>query len=525
MKLQSQAREGRARLISYLGIMALVAFKLWLVHEEDIVGSATQFDALWYVRSASHWYWGTPYDWVAFIRPCAYPLWIASVHWLHLPLRLAIELFQLGGALLVTFALRRLGVRREICVAGLAAICLHPAGYQLNDYSMSDTFYAAGLWYVLGGLILTMALPRWWIAACTGVAIAVLWMTREEGVLLIAIVALWAFFCLRRGISVRLVVTTCLVATLMVVSFYTVNYSVFRSFARSEMTSRTFSTLFHSLLRIRTLEPKRYAPITAKALAAAFQVSPTFARLRPQLEGGMGQGWQTETFHRVGVRDEIGAGWIVWATRQAASINGYFASVDKAHHFFRKAAQEINRACDDGRLPTRFVVDGFLDPLAQVGGIGALPHSARRVAARFFGRWSIRAIADDNILTAAEASLYNEMTLRRSAGVGSRKGAAFVVERFIGRRYFIVSIACHLLAVGAVILLLWKRRQLPVRKGYGDAIVLLDLAVFLRAGLFSWLDATAFDGTEDRFLFPVLPLWIMVLLLIAGWSWSKVKVT
>ncbi len=98
MKLQSQAREGRARLISYLGIMALVAFKLWLVHEEDIVGSATQFDALWYVRSASHWYWGTPYEWVAFIRPCAYPLWIALVHLLHLPLRLAIELFQLGGA-------------------------------------------------------------------------------------------------------------------------------------------------------------------------------------------------------------------------------------------------------------------------------------------------------------------------------------------------------------------------------------------------------------------------------------------
>jgi hypothetical protein len=177
--------------VSSFALATVIAFKLWLVHDEEIVGSATQFDALWYVRSASHWYWGTPYGWVSFIRPCAYPLWIALVHLLHLPLRLAIELLQLGGALVLTIALRRLGVSRPLALLSFALIALHPAGYQLNDYSMSDTFYAGGLWYVLGGLLLTMASGRWWLAMLTGLAIAILWNTREEGLLLVAIVFAW----------------------------------------------------------------------------------------------------------------------------------------------------------------------------------------------------------------------------------------------------------------------------------------------------------------------------------------------
>ena len=35
-------------------LLVLVAFKLWLVHTELIYGSATEFDALWFVTSAKH---------------------------------------------------------------------------------------------------------------------------------------------------------------------------------------------------------------------------------------------------------------------------------------------------------------------------------------------------------------------------------------------------------------------------------------------------------------------------------------
>src|SRR4030088_156774 len=93
-----------------LGILALGFFKLWIVHTEEIYGSSTVYDALWYVSSAKHWYWGATYGWTAFVRPCAYPLFIAVVHLLGIPLRIAIELAQIAGYGVLIAALRRAAV-------------------------------------------------------------------------------------------------------------------------------------------------------------------------------------------------------------------------------------------------------------------------------------------------------------------------------------------------------------------------------------------------------------------------------
>lgn len=518
-------------------IAALIALKLWIVHAEDIVGSATQFDALWYVRSASHWYWSAPYSWTAFMRPCAYPLWIAVIHLLHLPLRLAIELLQIGGALVILIALRRIGTNRWISSVCFAAICFHPAGFQLDDYTMSDTFYAALLWYMLGGLLLTASTGQTWIAIGTGVSIAILWNTREEGLLIVAMVAIWSaiFFARerKRAGSMRLtaaritgpIVVTCATAAVVIIGVYTTNYLVYRSFARSEMTARSFQSLFHSLLRIQPTEPKGYVPITSDTLHRAFASSPTFATIQTQLEGSHGESWRVETERRVGVPHEIGVGWIVWATRHAASAAGVFDTVEKSQRFFKKAAREINAACDEGRLPTRFVIDGFLDPLAQSGGLGRLPNSFVRVGAKFFARWPITSIGDDELLTPAEASLYDKMTLRRSAGVPKRTALAYSLEDLIGNYHFAVVVLLHFLAIAALASLAIFRRRAGSSAGYGAAIVLLGSAVVLRVLLLTWLDATAFDATGDRFLFPVLPLWTVVLVLTIGHTVRSLAIT
>ena len=499
-----------------LALASLIAFKLWLVHGEEIVGSATQYDALWYLRSARAWYWRTTYDWIAFIRPCAYPLWIAAVRLLHIPLRLAIELLQIGGALILVFALRSVGLGRGFCVVSFACLCLHPICFQLNDYTMSDTFYCTLLWFTLGGLLLIWSRRDWRIALATGIAIAILWNTREEGILVIVLVAIWSGFLLfenwrRNG---RLIAITGTTAALLILAVYATNDFVFRSFARSEMTASVFQSLYHSLLRIKPAEPKPYAPITMETLHRAGAVSPTFAKLRAPLDGPIGEAWRIETNRQVGTPNEIGVGWIVWATRQAASAEGIFASPKSARRFFTKAAREINAACDDGQLPTRFVLDGFLDPFTQSGGLRRLPVSAVRIAARSFARWSIGPIRDDPGLTTAEALLYDEMTLRRSNGVGPRTGVAFFTESLIGRYHLFFIFLLHLLAAGSLVSLWLSRPRLSRHAGLVCAIALVATAVLSRAALLAWLDATAFDATQDRFLAPILPLWSVLLVLV-----------
>jgi hypothetical protein len=510
------ARRPLSREAFILAIACVIAFKLWLVWGEEIVGSATQYDALWYLRSASHWYWGTPYDWIAFIRPCAYPLWIALVRWFHLPLRLAIELLQTGGALTLLLAFRSLGLNRWCCAGSFLVLCLHPIGFQENDYTMSDTFYTAMLWYVLGGFLLTLSTRSWWSAAATGIAIAILWHAREEGILLIVLLGLWvAIFCLRKkGASAKPIAITSGTAIILIALVYAANDRVFRSFARSEMTAPAFQALYHSLLRIKPTEPKPYAPISMDALHRAFAVSPTFAQLREPLDGPLGEAWRAETLRRTGTPNEIGVGWIVWATRQAASIEGIFASPKTARRFFTRAAREINAACDDGRLPTRFVLDGFLDPFVQSGGLRRFPASAARVAARVFARWPVKPLQDDDLLTKEETQLYNQMTLRRSSGVEPRPGAALSVERLIGRYHWVAMVVLHTFAAGTLVCLLLSKERMKDHRGISCAIVLLAGAVFLRATLLAWLDSTAFDATQDRFLFPILPLWSVALVLV-----------
>jgi hypothetical protein len=295
---------------------------------------------------------------------------------------------------------------------------------------------------------------------------------------------------------------------------YATNDFVFRSFARSEMTAPVFQSLYHSLLRIKPSEGKPYAPITMETLLRGCGASPTFAKLRAPLAGPIGEAWRIETSRQVGTPNEIGVGWIVWATRQAASAEGIFASPKSARRFFTKASREIGAACDDGRLPTRFVLDGFLDPFAQSGGLRRLPGSAARVAARVFARWPIGPIPDDANLTTTETSLYNQMTLRRSAGVGPRTGAAVFAEQLIGRYHLFLMLALHLLAAGALVSLWLSRRRLEKHTSFVCTIALLAAAVLLRAALLAWLDATAFDATQDRFLAPILPLWSVVLVLV-----------
>lgn len=505
-----------------LALATLLVFKLWLVHSETIVGSATQYDALWYLRSARHWYWGATYDWIAYIRPCAYPLWIAVVRRLHIPLRLAIELLQLGGALTLVLAFRGLGVNRWFCVASFAVICLHPSGFQQNNYTMSDTFYAGLLWYVLGGLLLTLAGRSLWISFATGIAIAILWNTREEGFVLLAAFAIWSALLFLNGNgqstsrhqALRKIVAMCATAISLIVVTYAANNFVFRSFARSEMTAPVFQSFYHSLLRIKPAEPKPYAPITTDTLHRAFAVSPTLAKLRASLDGPIGESWRVETYRRVGTPNEIGVGWIVWATRQAAAGEGIFASPKMARRFFTKAAGEINLACNEGRLPTRFVLDGFLDPFTQNGAQLRLPASVARMAARIFARWSLGPTTDDAILTKEETQLYDQMTLRRSSGVEPRRGADLLVERLIGRYHWVAMVLLHAFAAGALFYLLFFQTRLKAHRGVTCAIVLLASAVLLRAALLAWLDATAFDAAQDRFLFPILPLWSVVLVLI-----------
>jgi hypothetical protein len=503
------------------GLLVLIVFKFWLVHTEEIYGSATEHDALLFLGSAKHWYWGSEYSWSAFVRPPAYPLFIASVHLLHIPLRIGIELMQAAGYLTLVAGLRKAGVSRAVCLLGFAAMIFHPGSYQLNSVTMADNFYAAVLPLALGGLLVTLFTAKLGHAIWTGIALAVLWNTREESILippLIVVFLLLAFFqqglasrSWKRAIRYWLKPAGAMIGLLCVLNLAVdaANYRVFLGFSKSELTASSFRAAYKALLRIKPDHDQRFVSVSNDALQKAYSVSPTFSQLRPQLEGELGHNWRVPAFAALGVH-EIGTPWFLWALRSTADAQGIHKSAVSARRFYRNVAKEINRACDEGRIPSRAVVSSLLDPGA-LANLHHLPESFRRIAALFVLQYHTMEGRDDAALTESQRALYDEMTGR---GPSPTLGISTALENFIGSYHRFLVAGLSIAGLAAAMTIAWRFRRLRASAPLNAALILLGAGILMRVLLFTFLDATWWIGGYERYLFPVLPLYSCFLILL-----------
>jgi hypothetical protein len=503
------------------GLLALALVKFWLVHTEEIYGSATEHDALLFLNAAKHWYWGSEYSWSAFVRPPGYPLFIAFVHLLHIPLRIGIELIQAAGYLMLVAGLRKAGVSRVVCLLSYAAMSFHPGSFQLNSVTMADNFYAAVLPLALGGLLLTLLTAKPWHAIWTGIALAVLWNTREESILippLIVVFLVLAFFRQRLvtrswkpAVRYWLKPAGVMVGMLCILNLAVdaANYRAFLGFSKSEFTASSFRAAYKALLRIKPDRDHRFVSVSNDALQKAYSVSPTFSLLRPQLEGELGHNWQVPAFSALGVH-EIGTPWFLWALRSTADAAGVHKSAASARRFYRNVAKEINRACDEGRIPSRVVVSSLLDPGA-LANLRHMPQSFPRIAALFLLQYHTLEGRDDAILTESQRALYDEMTGR---GPSPTLGISAGLENVIGSYHRFLVVGLSIAGLAAALTIAWRFRQLRASDPLNAALILLGAAIFMRVLLFTFLDATWWIGGYERYLFPVLPLYSCFLILL-----------
>jgi hypothetical protein len=507
-----------------IGLCLVVAFKFWLVHTEEIYGSATEFDALWYLNAAKHWYWGSEYSFTAFARPPAYPLFVAFVHLCRLPLRLGIELMQMGGYLALTAGLLRAGVSRVACLVSFAAMVLHPGSFEQNNYTMADSFYAALLPLALGGLLLTLFTGKVGHAVWTGITLAVLWNTREESFLIpVMLAAFFAVALVRQRFALgswktagrfwlKPAAAMLGILTILLVAVDAANYRVFRSFSKSELSSSSFQAAYKALLRIKPSRNQRFVSVSTEALEMAYKVSPTFAQLKPQFEGELGHNWQVPAFTTLGLH-EIGAPWFLWALRSVtATTHDLHKTAASANRFYRNAAREINRACDEGRIPSRLVLSSVVDPGA-FANLGFLPESFAKMAGLFLLSYPKTAGRDDAILTDSQRALYDEMTGRDTAK-SSRYGWSIALEAFIGSYHRFLVIGLSAAGLVAALILGWHFRRLQLSDPLNAALILIAAAILLRVILFTYLHANwGFVGYE-RYLFPVAPIYSCFLIVL-----------
>ena len=362
-----------ARVVTWLVIFGLAALKLWLVSDQTLrFRGQSDHDSALFVKLAGSLLegeWLGPYDRFTLIKGPGYPIWIAAMHVLGVPLLWARQWLYVLACIALTTALRRVLASPFVWVPLLALLLFNPVTFDPGTLIVSrEGFYASVTGAVLAGLAclhharrgapIVMAL---W-AVVLGAAFALFWVTREEGLwllpafLTLPLFTLWSVWRgdpADRRVRMGLCLLPYAVCGLGLGAVMTLNQQRYGIRCVTELGTPQFGTALGTLQRVEPHERKQAIPVPAATRKRLYEVSPSFKRLEPFLEGSAGNSWKIVSRRRLGLTPDeadIGGGWFVWAFREAADLAGMHQVGPGALAFYDGLSRELSEALDDGRL-------------------------------------------------------------------------------------------------------------------------------------------------------------------------------
>ncbi len=387
-------------------LVGLLLLKLWLVSAQTVcaVGAAGHDDRLFLnlAQALLNGEWLGGYDRLTLAKGPMYPLWIAGTFLAHVPLFTAQHLLYGAMCALLVVALRPLAPNRWLRLLIFTLLLFNPMTYEaaVHGRVIRQGIYHSCTLGVLAGLIALYGrrnapgrqLLGW--VALTGLSLGAFWLTREEGVWLLPLLApLWLWLLSRvwretpHPVFTRSLVllSPLLIWAGALLLVCLLNYRHYGVFATVEFKATPFADAYGALSRVTPKAWRPYVAVQREVRERIYAVSPAFAELQPQLEGALGEGWAAPGAGLLGLpsqQREIASGWFMWALRDAVAAAGHANTGAEAMRYYRQLATEVNAACDDGRLAAGPRRSGFL-PVWHPGYWPRLRNSLAR-ASKFF---------------------------------------------------------------------------------------------------------------------------------------------
>jgi hypothetical protein len=432
--LAGNIRPGPKRLSAWFGVAcALTILKLWLTNGQTLfaIGFSTHDDQHFLNLAASilHGEWLGPYNNLTLAKGPFYPIWIAFVFALGIPLLLSQQLAYAGACALTVRALAPI-VKNGWGRLGLYTLLLwNPMSFEMQGSGrvLRQSIYVS-LTLILFAAMIALYVRRggsWrglapW-AAILGLTWAAFWLTREESIwiapsliLLGAAVIIGAWrhspAALLNVGRVAVIATLCALAPILTVCALNAHY--YDWFGTVEFRAGAFKDAFGALLRVRPEEEIPFIPVPRATRERIYAVSPAFAELKPYLEGNAGRNWAANgaflTRRRPEER-EIAIGWFMWALRETVEDAGHGRTARDALAFYEQIAREVNQACDDGRLPAGPHRSGFMPPWRD-GQAPALARTLVEFVDFFVSFRSFSARSPGSFGTSAQLDYFRDLT-------------------------------------------------------------------------------------------------------------------
>ena len=412
---------------------ALTLCKLWLTNGQTLfaIGFSTHDDQHFVNLAASilRGEWLGAYNNLTLAKGPFYPLWIAFVFALGVPLLLSQQLAYAGACVLTVRALAPI-VKNGWGQLGFYTLLLwNPMSFEMQGSGrvLRQSIYVSQTLILFAALIALYVrrgeswrrLAPW--AAMLGLTWAAFWLTREESIwiapslmLLGAAVVIGAWRHSHAALlnvgRVAVIATLCALAPILAVCVLNARY--YGWFGTVEFRAQAFKDAFGALLRVRPEEEIPFIPVTRATRERIYAVSPAFAELKPYLEGNTGLNWAANgayLTHRRPEEREIAIGWFMWALRQTVEEAGHGRSARDALAFYEQIAREVNQACDDGRLPAGPHRSGFMPPWRE-GHALALAHTWVEFADFFVSFRSFSAHTPGSFGTTAQLDFFRDLT-------------------------------------------------------------------------------------------------------------------
>lgn len=351
-----------------LSCLLLVLIKLWLIRAHLIMVTLTPHDDLLFIRHAENLLngqWLGDYNQMTLIKEPFYPMFIAISNWLSLPLLFSEHLFYAIACCIFVWAVGPLVRQRTVLLAAFLFLLCNPGSF--NYPAVGRIFQLAiyaSLAIIVMGMLMGMAIRAtapWRTAlgwSCgLGVALAIFWITRGESIFLIpSVLLVFLFICITLGgKNLKNWGRPLLLCVLPFIFMWTtvqivehINKAHYDISAVNELLTPEFESAYGGLLRIKSKEERQFFPVVHDARVQAYAVSPTFREVEQYLDGPVGAGWM-----RLSGNTDIPAAFFVWAFRDSVAAVGHHYSGTEALAYYRKMGEEIDAACESGKLECR----------------------------------------------------------------------------------------------------------------------------------------------------------------------------
>jgi hypothetical protein len=412
-----------------------VGLKFWLVAAQPVVAHANaSFDDRLFLALAEQILkgdWLGPYSQFTLMKGPMYPLFIAGAYLVRIPLPLAQHLLYLFGCGLLLLALRPSLTTNWQAAALFTLLWWQPMSYVELDV-LRQNIYTPLTLLVFAGLVAletrrtTRFTSRLAWGALLGFSAAAFYLTREEGVWILPGAALlvgasvwnsWREPRHRTGLFGQ-ALAAIICAGAVVTTICALNYSHYGWFGTVEFRAREFLSAYGALQRPIASEEIPYVPVTRGVRLKLYDVSPSFRDLRPCLEGPTGLEWASYSDYltgRPGEELQIGGGSFMWALRDCVIASGHGGSAREALQFYREIAEEINRACDEGRAGRCRSRRDTMLPRSRLGQMDRFLKTVPGYAADYLLFRGFTAYPSDSWGSADLLALFQELTRWRLA--------------------------------------------------------------------------------------------------------------